>query len=404
MRVDFSPPDISGLEVKQVGEALRSGWITTGPRVTEFEQSIAEYCTIKQQREVVCLASATAAMELALRILGVGEGDEVITSAYTFSASASVACHVGARPVLVDIDPEDINLSACRMEQALTEKTKAIIPVDIGGVPCDYDSILKVLDSNRKLFCAGNEMQAVLGRAAVIADCAHSFGARYKGTSSGTLGDFCCFSFHAVKNLTTAEGGACIFGDVGGVEASQIARHLRRYALHGQSKDALAKTRLGAWEYDIAFPGYKANMTDLTAAMGLAQLSRYPSMLERRVDMVARYDRHFQGSRILPMAHVQKDFEGSHHLYITRIQGADEGIRNQIIMDLAQQEIAANVHYKPLPMMTAYRNLGYDIKDFQNSFDAYQNEITLPLHTSLTDEQIDYVATELLKSVQARLG
>jgi len=393
MKVPFSPPDISEAEIELVGDVLRSGWITTGPKTKEFETQIADHCGTGR---AACLASATAAMELVLRVLGVGPGDEVITSAYTYTASASVAEHVGAHPVLIDIDPGDVGMSAAQLERAITERTKAIIPVDIGGIPADYDALRRVIDSKRDLFRPSGAIQSGLGRIAVIGDCAHSFGAKYKGRNVAQLSDFACFSFHAVKNLTTAEGGAIAFSDVGGVAADDLYNEFQLYSLHGQNKDALAKTRIGAWEYDIKIPGYKCNMTDIAAAMGLVQLERLPGLTARREELVARYDSHFAGTKVKPLNHAGEHYYGSHHLYIVTVDGFDESSRNSVIEQLAERGISANVHYKPLPMMTAYKNMGYDIADFPNAYEFYKKEITLPLHTLLTDEQVDYTAEAVL--------
>ena len=399
MKVPFSPPDITETEIELVAEAMRSGWITTGPKTKEFENEIARYCGAAR---TTCLSSATAAMELSLRLLGVGEGDEVITSAYTYTASASVIAHVGARPVLIDVDAGNPSMSPGKLKAAITKRTKAIIPVDLAGVPSDYDALRQVLDEKKDIFCPNSPMQKALGRVAIVGDCAHSFGAEYKGSNVALCSDFACFSFHAVKNLTTAEGGAVVFGDIGDITADRIYEKFMLYSLHGQSKDALAKTSIGAWEYDIIIPGYKCNMTDITASMGLGQLSRYQALLQRRKEMVALYNSRFEGTAIKPIAHTAANYTGSHHLYIVTVDGLFEDIRNSIITDLGDNGISANVHYKPLPMMTAYKAMGYDIKDFPNAFDYYKKEITLPLHTLLSDEQINHVATVLCASVDAR--
>ncbi|NLC79452.1 MAG: DegT/DnrJ/EryC1/StrS family aminotransferase [Ruminococcaceae bacterium] len=401
MKVPFSPPDMTGNEVEYVSEVLRSGWITTGPKTKLFEEKLSDFCGV---RRTACLASATAAMELSLRLLGIGEGDEVITSAYTFTASAAVIDHVGARVVLVDTEKDAVFMSASALENAITEKTKAIIPVDIGGIPADYDMIKSVIEKKRNLFRANGKLQEGLGRIAIVADCAHSLGAAYKGKSVAQYADFACYSFHAVKNLTTAEGGAVCFGDVGGVSAEELYKEFMLFSLHGQSKDALAKTKLGAWEYDIVFPGYKCNMTDIMAAVGLAQLERYKELVVRRTEMVARYNAHFAGTPVKPLAHKKEDFFGSHHLYITSVEGISLEERNAIIIMMAEKGVSANVHYKPLPLLTAYKAMGYDIKEFPNAFSFYKNEITLPLHTLLTDEQIDFTAQTLLDAIAAVKG
>ncbi len=402
MKVPFSPPDMSGNEIEYVSEVLRSGWITTGPKTKLFEEKLSEYCGAKK---TACLSSATAAMELSLRILGIGAGDEVITSAYTFTASAAVIDHVGAKIVLVDTEKDSVFMSMKALEEAITERTKAIIPVDVGGIPADYDTIKAIVEKKRNLFKPKSAIQKGLGRIAVVSDCAHSLGANYKGRSVASCADFACYSFHAVKNLTTAEGGAVCFDDVGGVSADEIYKEFMLYSLHGQNKDALAKVKLGAWEYDIAFPGYKCNMPDLMAAVGLAQLERYGGLIERRVEMVKRYNALFEATRVKPISHEDDSrngaFFGSHHLYITRVEGITIEQRNEIITRMAENGVAANVHYKPLPLLSAYKNLGFDIKDFPNAYDFYSNEITLPLHTLLSDEQIDFTAKTFLDAIDA---
>ncbi|MEA5051094.1 MAG: DegT/DnrJ/EryC1/StrS family aminotransferase [Oscillospiraceae bacterium] len=401
MKIPFSPPDMRGNEAEYVRRVLESGWITTGPLSKEFEKKISAYCGVER---TVCLSSGTAAMELALRVLGVGPGDEVITTPYTFSASAAVIEHVGAKIVFVDVEKDSLFMSPAAVAAAVTPRTKAVIPVDIGGVPCDYDALLAALAAKKQLFRPANEVQTQLGRIAVVGDCAHSFGATYKGKSVARYPDFACFSFHAVKNLTTAEGGAVCFSGIGDIGADELYAQFMLLALHGQNKDALAKTKLGAWEYDILLPGYKCNMTDIMAAIGLAQLERYDEMLARRAEMVARYNEFFDGTDVAPVCHEGADFYGSHHLYITRVRGANVETRGAIIEDMARDGVCANVHYKPLPMMTAYRNLGFDIRDYPNAFDFYRNEITLPLHTLLTDDMIDFAANSCLAAVRAHKG
>lgn len=402
MDVPFSPPDITESEINLVAKALRSGWITTGPMTRQFEGELAELCATKR---AICLNSATAAMELTLRMLGIGPGDEVITCAYTYTASASVAVHVGARPVLVDCLPGSPHMSPEALKAAITEKTKAIIPIDIAGIPADYEAIRRIVEDKRNLFKPNSELQQQLGRIAVIGDAAHSLGARYMGKSVALASDFCCFSFHAVKNLTTAEGGCIAFNDIGNVSADEMYRRLSLLSLHGQDKDALAKTQKGAWEYDIVVPGYKCNMTDMAAALGLAQLARLGKLYRRRSDIVDRYDSYFKDTVIKPLRHVVgRTYHGSHHLYIVSVGDVDAETRNEIILDLAENGVVANVHYKPLPMMTAYKELGWDIQDFPNAYNFYKSEITLPLHTLLTDEQVDYTARALLASVKARVG
>lgn len=388
MNVPFSPPDISESEIAEVVEVLRSGWITTGPKVKELERRIANYVGTQK---CVCLNSQTACAELALRLLGVGPGDEVITSAYTYTASASVICHTGATLVLVDTSENGFEMDYEKLEDAITEKTKAIIPVDIGGVPCDYDRIYEIVERKRCLFKADSELQKALGRIAVMADTAHSFGGEYHGKKLGSVADFSSFSFHAVKNLTTAEGGALTWNDIPGVSNEDIYHRIQLFSLHGQSKDALAKTQLGAWEYDIVGTWYKCNMTDIMGGIGLAQLSRYDGMLTRRAEICKRYDDAFKPFGILTLPHFSDDYKSSNHLYITRIPGISAEQRNEIIIKMAELGISCNVHYKPLPMHTAYKELGFDIKDYPNAYDLFKNEITLPLHTCLTDEQVSYV-------------
>ncbi|NLP47451.1 MAG: DegT/DnrJ/EryC1/StrS family aminotransferase [Clostridiales bacterium] len=395
--VEFSPPDITESEINEVAQALRSGWITTGPRTKLFEKNIAQYIGANK---AVCLNSATAAMELTLRILGIGPGDEVITCAYTYTASASVIDHVGAKIVLVDTAPGSFEMDYSKLADAITENTKAIIPVDYAGKVCDYDAIYAAVESKKHLFKANNDLQKLLGRVLVMADAAHSFGAKYKGKKSGLVADISCFSFHAVKNLTTAEGGAITWrGDLG-FDDEELYKLYMLYSLHGQSKDALAKTQKGAWEYDIVFPGYKCNMTDILAAFGLKQLERYEGLLKRRREIIELYDKHLLPAGVESLQHYGEDFASSGHLYITRIPGADEGKRNKIIEALAQEGIASNVHYKPLPMMTAYKNLGFKIEDYPKAFAQYQNEITLPLHTLLTNEDVEYICRALINILE----
>ncbi|MBQ2903061.1 MAG: DegT/DnrJ/EryC1/StrS family aminotransferase [Clostridia bacterium] len=384
----FSPPDITEAEINEVCQALRSGWITTGPRTKEFERRIAEYCGTAK---VACLNSATAALELNLRILGIGAGDEVIVPAYTYTASASVIAHVGAKIVFVDSKPGSFEMDYDLMEAAITEKTKAVIPVDLAGIICDYDRIFAAVENKKHLFTAANNIQRAIGRVAVVADCAHALGATRNGRNAGQIADFTSFSFHAVKNLTTAEGGAATWKKIEGICDEELYEKYMLYSLHGQSKDALAKTKAGAWEYDIVGPWYKCNMTDITAALGLIQLDRYPSLLARRKEIIGRYDEMCDSLGIKHPVHYGENHSGSGHLYITRIPGITEETRNEIITEMAEKGVACNVHYKPLPMMTAYKNLGYDICDFPNAFDYFRNEITLPLHTKLTDDDVDYI-------------
>jgi len=388
MNVPFSPPDISELEVQEVAEALRSGWITTGPRTKQLEKNIAAYVGADR---CVCLNSQTACAEMALRVLGVGPGDEVIVPAYTYTASASVVCHVGAKLVLIDSQKDSLEMDYDAVEAAINENTKAIIPVDLGGVPCDYARLLAIAEKKRALFRPASEIQTALGRVAIMADTAHAFGAKLGDKMIGSVADFSSFSFHAVKNLTTAEGGALTWKPIPGIDSETIYKKLQLLSLHGQSKDALAKTQLGAWEYDVIGTWYKCNMTDVTAAIGLKQLERYPGMLARRKEMIAKYDAALHPLGVKTLDHYTADYESSGHLYLTFIPGITPEQRNVIIIKMAEQGIACNVHYKPLPMHTAYKNLGYDIKDYPNAYAHFAHEITLPLHTNLTDEQVDYV-------------
>jgi dTDP-4-amino-4,6-dideoxygalactose transaminase len=386
--ISFSPPDITDAEIEEVIQALKSGWITTGPRTKLFEQKIAEYLGVNK---AVCLNSATAAMELTLRILGIGPGDEVITSAYTYTASASVIDHVGAKIVLVDVAPDSFEMDYSKLADAITERTKAIIPVDIAGKMCDYDTLYKVIESKKELFKSNNEIQNLFNRVIVLADSAHAFGAERKGMKCGQVADFTSFSFHAVKNLTTAEGGALVWrGDIG-IDDEWLYNQFMLYSLHGQSKDALAKNQKGAWEYDIVYPAYKCNMTDILAAIGLVQLDRYEALMERRKGIIKTYDRALLPLGVKSLQHYGEDFTSSGHLYLARIPGIGEAERNEIIVKMAEAGVACNVHYKPLPMHTAYKNLGFDIKNYPNAFDMYKNEITLPLHTLLSNEDVEYV-------------
>ena len=395
MKIPFSPPDIGEAEIAQVADTLRSGWITTGPKTKELERQVASFCHTSR---AVCLNSATAAMELTLHQLGIGPGDEVITCAYTYTASASVVCHVGAKLVLVDCCKPSDGGSDCyqmdydALERAITPRTKAIIPVDLGGVVCDYDRIFEIVERRKALFTpSDNKIQQALGRVAVVADAAHAFGAQWHGRMCGEIADFTCFSFHAVKNFTTAEGGAVTWRDLPGIDNEEIYKNYMLLSLHGQSKDALAKTQLGAWEYDIVMPGYKCNMTDIMAAIGLAQMQRYPDLLARRKQIITRYNQVMDTLPVSYLRHYGEDFASSGHLYLVRLNGRDEQFRNDFIVKMAEREIATNVHYKPLPMHTAYKKLGFDIKDYPNAFAMYRNEVTLPLHTLLTDEQVEFL-------------
>lgn len=389
MKIPFSPPDIGEAEIEEVVAALKSGWITTGPKTKELERQVAQFC---HTSKAVCLNSATAALELTLHQLGIGPGDEVITCAYTYTASASVVCHVGAKLVLVDCQKDGYQMDYDALEAAITEKTKAVIPVDIAGVICDYDRIFEIVEKKKALFTpSDNKIQQALGRVAVVADAAHAFGARRHGKMCGEIADFTAFSFHAVKNFTTAEGGAVVWRDIDGIDNEEIYKNYMLLSLHGQSKDALAKTQLGAWEYDIVMPGYKCNMTDIMAGIGLAQMRRYPKLLMRRCNIIGQYDAVMENLPVQVLQHYGEDFASSGHLYLVRLEGKDEAYRNEFIRKMAELEVATNVHYKPLPMHTAYKKLGFDIKDYPNAYQMYHNEITLPLHTCLSDEEIEYV-------------
>ena len=396
-KIPFSPPDISELEIQEVCEALRSGWITTGPRTKKLEQKLAQYC---HTDKMVCLNSATAAEELNLRVLGIGPGDEVLVPAYTYTASASAAIHTGAIVRFIDCQENSLEMDYDRMEAAITEKTKAVIPVDLGGIPCDYDRIYEAVERKKDLFRPNSEIQKAMGRIAVVADCAHALGAEKNGKMTGAVADFSSFSFHAVKNFTTAEGGASCWKTIPGVDNDELYHQYQLLSLHGQSKDALAKTKLGAWEYDIVGPWYKCNMTDIMAAIGLKQLERYPGLLQRRAEIIRRYDAALKPLGVETLTHFGEDYRSSGHLYITRVPNITEQQRNDIIVKMAEREIACNVHFKPLPMMTAYKTLGFDIEDYPNAYKHYANEITLPLHTKLSDEDVAYVIenfTEILK-------
>lgn len=397
VNIPFSPPDITEAEINEVCEALRSGWITTGPRTKEFERRLAEYCGTEK---VACLSSATAALELNLRILGIGEGDEVIVPAYTYTASASAAIHTGARVIFVDNKPDSFEMDYDLMEEAITEKTKAVIPVDLAGIICDYDRIFDAVERKKHLFSPENEIQRTMGRVAVCADCAHALGATRNGKRAGEIADFTSFSFHAVKNLTTAEGGAATWKPINGISGEELYKKYMLYSLHGQSKDALAKTKAGAWEYDIVGPWYKCNMTDITAAIGIKQLERYPSLMERRKEIIGRYDEMCKSLGIMHLDHYGENHSGSGHLYITRIPDITEETRNEIITEMAERGIACNVHYKPLPMMTAYKRTGFDICNFPNAYNFFKNEITLPLHTKLTDSDVECVADNFAEVVK----
>ena len=400
MNIPFSPPDITESEIQEVAAALRSGWITTGPRTKELERQVAAYCGTER---AVCLNSQTACAEMALRLLEIGPGDEVITSAYTYTASASIIDHVGATIILVDTQADSFEMDYDKVEAAITEKTKAIIPVDLGGVPCDYDRLLAIAERKKGLFRPASELQKAIGRVAIMADTAHSFGASRKGVPAGSMADFSSFSFHAVKNFTTAEGGALTWNTIDGVDNDAIYKQLQLLSLHGQSKDALAKTQLGAWEYDIVGPWFKCNMTDVAAAMGLSQMKRYGAMLARRKEIISRYDAAFRPLGVETLEHYTEQYQSSGHLYLSRIPGITAEQRNEIIIKMAEKGVACNVHYKPLPMHTAYKKLGFDIADFPNAYAHFANEISLPLHTCLTDEQVDYVIDQYTDIVKEYL-
>ena len=402
MKISFSPPDMTELEVQGAENAIRSGWITTGPKTKEFEQRIARFC---HANKAVCLNSQTACAEMALRLLGVGEQsggsalDEVIVPAYTYTASASVVCHVGAKLVLIDSQPDSLEMDYDAVESAINENTKAIIPVDLGGAPCDYERIFQIVEAKKSIFKPSNELQKTVGRVAICTDAAHAFGASYRDKMVGSIADFSSFSFHAVKNLTTAEGGALTW-NIPRIDDEELYHQAQLYSLHGQSKDALAKTQLGAWEYDIVGPWYKCNMTDIMAGIGLAQLERYKGMLERRRQIIGKYDAAFKALGIMVLPHYTDDYQSSGHLYITRVPGIGLEKRQEIIVKMAESGVSTNVHYKPLPMMTAYKKMGFNIKDFPNAYKQFTNEITLPLHTCLTDEEVEYVIEKYCEIVK----
>ncbi len=394
--IPFSPPDMSEAEVLEVAEALRSGWITTGPKTKEFEKQIAAYCGTDR---AVCLNSATACMEMILHVLGVGPGDEVITCAYTYTATASVTCHVGAKVVMVDTAPGSFEMDYSKLADAITERTKVIIPVDLAGIICDYSKVFAAVEAKKHLFKPANDIQKAFGRVVVLADAAHAFGAQKNGKMCGNIADFTSFSFHAVKNLTTAEGGALTWKPIPGIDDEWIYKQFQLFSLHGQNKDALAKTQLGAWEYDIVAPNYKCNMTDVMAGIGLAQFKRYPQMLSRRREIIEKYNAGLSRCNVEVLDHYGDDHASSGHLYLVRLLGKSVEERNAVITKMAERGIACNVHYKPLPMMTAYKNLGFDIADYPNAFAQYENEVTLPLHTRLSDEDIEYVISSFVEII-----
>lgn len=396
--IPFSPPDITKEEIAEVSKALESGWITTGPRTKDFERQIAAFCHTDR---AVCLNSATACMEMALHILGIGAGDEVIVPAYTYTATASAALHTGAKVVMIDSQTDSVEMDYAQLEAAITPRTKAIIPVDLGGIVCDYDKVFAAVENKKHLFHASNDIQRLYNRVIVIADAAHAFGAMWHGKRCGEIADCTSFSFHAVKNLTTAEGGALTWRSREGLDNEAIYKHLQLLSLHGQSKDALAKTQIGAWEYDIVAPYYKCNMTDIMAAIGLVQFHRYPELLQRRKEIIEYYNERLKNAHVALLRHYGEDHASSGHLYLVRLLGKDVAYRNQMITQMAERGIACNVHYKPLPMMTAYKNLGFDIRNYPNAYHLYENEITLPLHTLLSNEDIAYIMDNLLEIIGA---
>lgn len=397
MNIPFSPPDITDVEIEEVIAALKSGWITTGPKTKEFERQITEYCG---SAKTVCLSAATTALEMTLRVLGIGKGDEVIVPAYTYTASCSVICHVGATPVMIDSQTDREEMDYSKMAEAITEKTKAIIPVDIAGILCDYDKIFELIEAKKDLFSPSNEIQEAFNRIIVVADSAHGFGAVQNDRKSGTLADFTCFSFHAVKNLTTAEGGAVTWKSHEDIDDEKLYKDYQIYSLHGQTKDALEKTQKGSWEYDILIPAYKCNMTDIQAGIGLGQLKRYDSLLKRRHEIIEKYENAFKDTRVIVPKHTGEGHRSSGHLYLARLEGIGLEERNEIIIKMEERGISTNVHYKPLPLLTAYRNLGFDIKDYPNAYHLFENEISLPIYSTLSDDEVDYIAKNLLEIVK----
>ena len=393
MNIPFSPPDISEREIEEVIAALKSGWITTGPKTKELESKISSYCGTEK---TVCLSAATTALEMTLRLLGVGKGDEVIVPAYTYTATCSVICHVGATPVMVDSQKDKEEMDYTLMSEAISDKTKVIIPVDIAGILCDYGRIFEIIESKKDLFKANSELQEAFNRIIVLADCAHGFGAVQNGKTAGSLADFTCFSFHAVKNLTTAEGGAVTWKNHEGLDNEKIYKQYQILSLHGQTKDALEKTQKGSWEYDILFPAYKCNMTDIQAGIGLGQIERYDSMLKRRHEIIERYENGLKGSKVITPVHKTDSSMSSGHLYLTRIKDISLEDRNEIITKMDEKGVSTNVHYKPLPLLTAYKNLGFKIEDYPNAYNLFENEISLPIYSTLTDEEVDYVVESLL--------
>ena len=399
--IPFSPPDISDGEINEVIDTLKSGWITTGPKTKELERRLSEFTNTPK---TVCLNSATAALELILRVLGIGEGDEVIVPAMTYTASCSVIYHVGAKAVIVDIAEDSHEMDYDALANVITENTKAVIPVDLAGIPCDYDKIFEVVESKKHLFKANSEYQEKLDRVAVVADGAHALGSTYKGEKIGSVADFTTFSFHAVKNFTTAEGGSVTWKENNNFDNEELYREFQVYSLHGQTKDALAKTKAGSWEYDIVIPGYKCNLTDISASIGLVQLDRYPKLLERRDNIISQYNKGFEGTRITALSHSSDDYKSCGHLYITHIEGATFEQRGKIIVKMAERGISCNVHYKPLPLLTAYKNLGFDIENYPNAYNYYVKEITLPLHTRLSDEDVAVIISNFKEIVEEVVG
>ena len=388
MKIPFSPPDITEQEAQEVTAALLSGWITTGPRTKQLERDIAQICGVEK---AVCLSSATASLESILQMLGIGPGDEVITTAYTYTATASVVCHIGATLRFVDTQKDSLEMDYDQMADAINERTKAVIPVDLAGIPCNYEKVFAAVESKRSLFRPNNELQKSFGRVMVVADGAHALGAKWRGQMVGAIADFTSFSFHAVKNFTTGEGGALTWRSREGIDNEKLYKEFQLLTLHGQSKDALEKSELNSWEYDIIYPGYKRNMTDVVAAIGLVQMKRFPALLARRKELIHRYDEALKNENVKVLPHYTDDYTSSGHLYLVRLEGRNSEERNKVINQMAERGIATNVHYKPLPMMTAYKRLGFDIKNFPNAYHFFENEITLPLYTKLTDEQVDYI-------------
>lgn len=393
MKIPFSPPDLTDAEINEVVSALKSGWITTGPKTKELEREVASLC---HTDKAVCLSSQTSCAEMALRLLGIGEGDEVIVPAYTYTASAEVVCHVGAKLVFIDSQPDSLEMDYDAVEKAITDKTKVIIPVDLGGIPCDYDRIFSIVEKKKSLFKPSNDIQSKFGRIIVCADTAHAFGSSWHGQPVGSVADFSAFSFHAVKNFTTAEGGALTWKPNDALNDEDLYKQVQLYSLHGQSKDALSKNQLGSWEYDILGPWYKCNMTDIHAAIGLAQMKRYPSLLKHRREIIEKFDNAFKPLGVHTLPHFTDEYTSSGHLYLTRVfkkngEPVSDEERREIIIKMAERGITTNVHYKPLPMMTGYKKLGFDIKDYPNAYAHYANEISLPLFSRLTDEEVDYI-------------